>query len=163
MSRYIIGLIMIVVISACRQSPGNTTQLESHIDSLEKKLAAAYKPGLGEFMSGIQVHHAKLWFAGQQENWPLADFEVHELMESINDINTYNTDRPEVKQLPMIKTPLDSINAAITQKNAALFKRSFVLLTNTCNNCHQVTSHGFNIIKIPDTPPFTNQDFGVKK
>ena len=35
-------------------------------------------PGFEEFMSNIQAHHAKLWFAGQNHNWKLADFEIHE-------------------------------------------------------------------------------------
>jgi hypothetical protein len=63
-------------------------------------------------MSGIQVHHAKLWFAGDARNWKLAEF-----------------------------------------------KSAFILLTNTCNNCHRATKHEFNVIRVPQTPPFTNQVF----
>ena len=37
-------------------------------------------------MSGIQVHHEKLWFAGTAKNWRLADFEIHEIMEAVDDI-----------------------------------------------------------------------------
>ena len=153
-------LMMVFAATACQHSADNPQVLQSRIDSLEKKLSNTYKPGLGEFMSGIQVHHAKLWFAGYYENWPLADFEVHEIMETLDDINANNTDRPEIKQLPMIQGPLDSVNAAIQAKNLPQFRKAFVLLTTTCNNCHQVTNHAFNVIKIPDTPPFSNQDFG---
>ncbi len=110
-------------------------------------------------MSGIQVHHEKLWFAGDAQNWPLADFEINEIKETIDDINTYNTDRPEIKSLPMIAPAIDSVANAIKQKDPAMFKRSFVLLTSTCNNCHHATNHAFNVIKIPDTPPFSNQVF----
>ena len=65
-----------------------------------------YKPGLGEFMSGIQVHHAKLWFAGTAANWKLADFEVGEIKETLDDVEKYCTDRPELASLPMIHPPL---------------------------------------------------------
>jgi hypothetical protein len=129
---------------------------------LQQKLENTYKPGLGEFMSGIQVHHAKLWFAGQERNWKLAGFEIGEIKETLEDIKQYNTDRPELKSLPMIEPALDSITNAIQQKNPELFRSSFVLLTNTCNNCHRATKHEFNVIKIPDNPPFSNQDFKVK-
>lgn len=37
-------------------------------------------------MSGIQVHHAKLWFAGEAGNWGLSDFETKEIRETIDDI-----------------------------------------------------------------------------
>jgi len=106
-----------------------------------------------------KVHHEKLWFAGINQNWKLADFEINEIKESLEDIQTYCTDRPERKSLTMIDRPLDSISYAIQQKDEALFKKSFITLTNTCNNCHRTTEHEFNVIKIPDTPPFSNQEF----
>ena len=59
----------------------------------------------------------------------------------------------------MIDAPLDSISKSVQQKNVSTFKSNFVLLTTTCNNCHRDTDHGFNVVKIPDTPPFSNQDF----
>jgi len=149
---------LVITLVSCTDSAENK-QLESRVDSLEQQLANSYKPGLGEFMFNIQVHHAKLWFAGQSQNWKLADFEIHEIMEAIDDIKTFNTDRPEIKSLGMISTPLDSVNAAIKQKDPAAFKSSFILLTNTCNTCHEATQHGFNVIKIPDTPPVSNQTF----
>jgi hypothetical protein len=140
--------------------PGQeVTTVQAQIDSLQRKLENSYRPGLGEFMSGIQVHHAKLWFAGKAGNWGLADFETKEIRESIDDINLYCTDRPEVASLPMIKPPLDSIDVAIRNRSIAQFKSGFVLLTSTCNNCHRATKHEFNVIQIPVTPPFTNQVF----
>ena len=154
-----VWIIMIGIISACNQSNREVQQAQGKIDSLQKQLAETYKPGFGEFMSGIQVHHAKLWFAGQNQNWPLADFEVHEIQESIDDIQNFCKDRPETKAIGMITAPIDSVNSAIRQKSAALFKSSFLLLTNTCNNCHKETDHGFNVVTIPTSLPVTNQDF----
>src|SRR5262245_9809781 len=120
---------------SCTEQAGDTQRLQNRIDSLESKLADSYKPGLGEFMSGIQVHHNKLWFAGQNQNWKLADFEVHEIMEAIEDIRKYETERKEIRTINMIEPALDSVNIAIQQQNTSLFKNSFILLTNTCNNC----------------------------
>lgn len=154
---------ILLLLFSCGEYSNNTRQLQVRADSLEKKLANTYKPGLGEFMSGIQVHHAKLWFAGQNGNWELADFELHEIMEALDDIKTFNTDRPEIKSLPMIYAPLDSLNKSVQEKNLSSFQSNFALLTTTCNNCHRDTQHGFNVIKIPDTPPFSNQDFKLQK
>ena len=151
------------VIAGCGSNSNEVQQLNTRIDSLSKELARTYKPGLGEFMSGIQVHHEKLWFAGEAQNWALAGFEIGEIKETLDDIRTYNTDRAEIRSLVMIDPAIDSITNAIKQKNPLLFKSSFVLLTNTCNNCHHATNHEFNVIKIPDTPPFSNQDFKVQK
>jgi len=149
----------VITAGACNNPADKTQALQNRIDTLENKLAHTYKPGLGEFMSSIQVHHAKLWFAGQNQNWPLADFETGEIKEALDDITIYCTDRPEVQQLAMINPAIDSISNAISTKNPQDFKSSFVLLTATCNNCHHATSHAFNVIKIPDIPPLSNQDF----
>lgn len=145
--------------TACNQQGTSAAHLQSQIDSLQTKLNDAYKPGFGEFMSSIQIHHNKLWFAGQGQNWKLADFEIHEIEESIEDIEKYQTERKESKQIEMIKPALDSVLSAIAHKNSAAFKSSYLLLTNTCNSCHRATNFEFNQVKIPDSPPFSNQVF----
>jgi hypothetical protein len=157
------ALAFAIFLTACGQQPDKTAALQQQIDSLQQQLHDVYKPGLGEFMSGIQVHHAKLWFAGQAQNWKLAGFEIGEINESVDDIKKYCTDRPGVAQLPMLAPALDSVTNAIAHSDAAGFKSGFVLLTATCNNCHQATKHEFNVIRIPATPPFTNQVFDRPK
>ena len=150
-----------VAIFSCSQDSNTNENLQTQIDSLQSQINNAYKPGLGEFMSGIQVHHEKLWFAGTAQNWRLADFEIHEIMEAVDDIKTYASDRPEVKNLVMLQPAIDSVNNSIQQKDVASFKRNFLTLTNTCNNCHQSVNYNFNKIKIPDTPPFSKQVFKI--
>lgn len=146
---------------SCNQKSDDIKVLQTRVDSLEKKLANTYIPGFGEFMSSIQAHHSKLWFAGQYENWKLADFEVHEIMEGIEDIQKFQTERKESQWVGMINPALDSISQAIQMKNTALFKSSYTLLTNTCNQCHREVEFDFNMVKIPDHQPFSNQDFKV--
>jgi len=36
----------------------------------------SYAPGLGEIMTFTQMRHAKLWLAGEAENWELAAYET---------------------------------------------------------------------------------------
>ena len=146
---------------SCGNSENN--KLVSRIDSLENKLNNTYKPGFGEFMSNIQIHHAKLWFAGTNENWELADFEIHEIGETMDAIEKYEPEREESKSVPMMKPALESISGAIQNKNLAQFKNNYFLLTNTCNNCHKAVNFSFNEVKIPDSPPFSNQTFKKNK
>ena len=158
---FLILLPVLCTLLACNEQNNRVNQMQATIDSLQDKLNKTYKPGLGEFMAGIQLHHAKLWFAGQNQNWPLADFEIHEIGESLDDINEFCKDRPEVKNIGMLKPAIDSVSSAIRQKSLQLFKNSFSVLTNTCNNCHKATDHGFNVVIIPTSPPVSNQDFKV--
>jgi hypothetical protein len=163
MKYFFISLFFVAAIISCNQSSDSNKALQTRIDSLEKKLNATYKPGFGEFMSSIQVHHAKLWFAGQNKNWALADFEIHEIMEALDNIKQYETERKESEQIIMLNPALDSINASIAKQDTAQFRSSYVLLTNTCNNCHHAVKFEFNVVTIPDKPPFSNQVFVAPK
>jgi hypothetical protein len=155
--KYLLIILILVWASSCQQS--NQNALQQKVDSLEKKLATTYKPGFGEFMSSIQVHHAKLWFAGKDQNWQLADFEMHEISETLDAIQQYQTEREESKKVGMLKPSLDAVKDAIEKKDPILFNSSYLLLTNSCNNCHKAVDFGFNVVKVPETPPFTNQEF----
>ena len=142
-----------------QQETNKTTEdLAAKIQELKDK----YRPGLGEYMIGIQLHHSKLWFAGINHNWKLADYEIGEIKESFQSIKEVETDRPEVKTISMIEPPLDSLSAAIANKDEVAFKQQFEILTATCNNCHTTNKFEFNVITIPTAPPVNNQDFKPK-
>jgi len=155
-------LFIIVFFFSCKQSSTDTAVLQKRMDSLQNEINNSYKPGLGEFMSQIQIHHAKLWFAGKYGNWDLANFEIGEIQEALDDIPKYCANRPEVKSIGIIVPAMDSLSNAIKEKNENKFDSSFTLLTATCNDCHKATNHGFNMIKIPDIPPVSNQVFRPK-
>jgi len=150
--------LLVFLFASCSQDTG-TRRLQAQVDSLQRRLDRVYRPGLGEFMSSIQVHHTKLWFAGTNSNWKLADFEIQEIQEALDDIRAFAGDRPEVKEMGMIVPAIDSVSIAIINHNPASFKRNYIFLTNTCNGCHRATGHAFNVIIIPTSPPVSNQSF----
>jgi hypothetical protein len=112
-SKWLNGYYIILMLMAfgCNS---NNANLQAQVDSLTHQTQKNYKPGLGEFMLGIQMHHAKLWFAGKNQNWKLATFELGEIQESIDDIKLYCTDRPEIKSLPMLYPALDNLNQLLS-------------------------------------------------
>jgi hypothetical protein len=137
--------------------------LNARNDSLQNEIKKV-KPGLGNLMLMIQVHHNKLWFAGKNNNWPLAKYEHDEMMEILKQAEEIEKDRNEVKLFKVMLYPqLDSIQKAINLKNADIFSTSFYSLTNACNNCHTNTIFDFNRIKIPEQPPYSNQEFAPSK
>jgi hypothetical protein len=156
--KFIMVLTLLAIFAACNQDH-NSKQLQGQIDSLQKKLNNLYKPGFGDLMGSIQIHHAKLWFAGSNNNWELADFEIHEIEEALEDIQKFNSDRSETKAIGMINPAMDSVSSAIKQKSPEQFRSNYILLTNTCNNCHKATEHAFNVVTIPSNPPVSNQSF----
>jgi hypothetical protein len=51
------------------------TTLQDSVKQLQAELATAKEmaPGLGEYMTTIQLHAGKLWFAAKAANWELAE------------------------------------------------------------------------------------------
>jgi hypothetical protein len=144
----------------CEQSGDKNADMQARIDSLQNGLNSVYKPGTGAIMNTIvQPHHLKLWFAGQHKNWALAEYERQELMGGFEKIQKLHKDKPEATAVAMIFPAMDAVEKAIREKDANAFKNNFVMLTNTCNTCHQALKYGFNVIKVPVTNSFDDQQF----
>jgi hypothetical protein len=129
--------------------------------------AKPYEPGLVEFMAHVQSHHAKLWLAGNARNWDLADYQVDELKELLEEIAKRI---PVYKDVPVGKMieantmgPIGDIENAIKASDSKAFASAFDKLTAACNACHEASNRGFIVIQRPATSPFPNQAFAPKR
>lgn len=153
---------IIIFITSCNQHNDPNQQLQAKVDSLQTKLNNAYKPGTGEIMSNIVLpHHLRLWFAGQNKNWPLAAYEAHMISGGFKRIEKFHKGTPEANAAPMIYPSLAAMEKAIRQKDVKAFNTGFVLMTNMCNTCHSATKYEFNVIAVPTIQHPTNQRFDV--
>jgi hypothetical protein len=126
-----------------------------------------YEPGLGEFMTATQLRHAKLWFAGKNNNWALAAYEIDEIKEGLEDAARLHSTFDGVPVAEMIKTIIDPrlerLEKAVEGKSSTQFIAAFDELTNGCNSCHAGASKPFIHIQRPTEPPLTNQNFAPAK
>ena len=126
-----------------------------------------YAPGLGEIMSLSSMRHAKLWFAGQAQNWSLAAYEIDELHEGFDDAvkfhPTHKNITTPIKQLiaTTMDSPINELEKAVNAKDLTQFTQQFDKLTAACNACHQMTEFGFNVVTRPTSNPFVNQNFST--
>ena len=126
-----------------------------------------YEPGLGEFMTATQLRHAKLWFAGKNNNWALAAYEIDEIKEGFEDAARLHATFDGVPVAEMIKTIIDprieGLERAIKAKNGPQFIAAFDELTDGCNSCHTAAGKPFIRIQRPSEPPLSNQNFAPVK
>jgi hypothetical protein len=159
-----IGIFLIgVLIFSCKSNDTEVADLKSRILDLEEQLNTTYKPGYGSIMLNMQSRHAKLWFAGNNQNWDLAAFALEEIEEAVADIKKYQSDKEETKVIDMINPAIAAVKESIEARNATGFDTNFEGLTAVCNACHTATKHSFIIIKTPLEPIFPNQDFTVRQ
>jgi hypothetical protein len=137
--------------------------VESSVISLDKQVSLLKNqvPGLGEYMTGLQLHMAKMWFAAQASNWDLANYELHELSETIVAVVGLNVTRNNVDISDEIQSVLGSqiinMQKSIEEHNLAEFTGSYNKSLNACNNCHSSAGYRFIHITTPSAPPVTNQ------
>jgi hypothetical protein len=129
--------------------------------------AQPYTPGLVEFMMTVQSHHVKLWLAGNARNWDLADYQVDELKELLENIAKRVPDYKGTPVGQMIEAatmpPIGDIEGAIKARDSAKFAAAFDRLTAACNACHEAAKRSFIVIQRPATSPFPNQSFAPGK
>jgi hypothetical protein len=127
----------------------------------------SYEPGLGEFMTATQLRHAKLWFAGKQNNWDLAAYEIDEIKEGLEDAARLHPSFDGVPVAEMIKTiivpRIAELEKAVRAKSSAKFMVAFDELTSGCNSCHAGANKPFIRIQRPTESPTTNQNFAPEK
>ena len=123
--------------------------------------AATYVPRLSDLMIVIQIRHSKLFYATKAGNWPLADFELQQLVSSLKEAERYY---PRTTP-PMYRTDeiASSLSEATRAKNEAKFDRAFDDMSAGCNRCHVTTDRAFIVIRRPSYPSaFSNQQYSPR-
>ena len=151
--------------SASAAPPKNDTSAE--IAALKKEIAelkkSAYHPELGEQMLTLQIRHARLWFAGEAQNWTLAAFELQEIKEAFEAVVEQNPEHAIFQPqrladiLPaMTKAPVAALRDAIDHGSKAEFEKAYDGLSTACTGCHRTAGNDFLVIQRPSAPILDN-------
>jgi hypothetical protein len=127
----------------------------------------AYRPSLGDLMTTtIQPRHIKLGFAGREQNWVYATYELHQLEEALDRVSVTWPQWRQVRIVEMIETiirqPMYDLGQAIRTKNEAKYAEAYGQLTEACNSCHVGARQVPIVIQDPKESMFPDQDFRPK-
>lgn len=152
------ALALLFMANGCNEKKSPDAQLEARLKALE-----AGAPGVGTIMSGVQLHFAKLYFAGKAQNWPLAEFELHEVEENLDRAVAL---RPEEHGTNLVglndgfkQTQLAALKVATQNKDWTAFQSAYTEAVGVCNGCHEETNRPFIVITVPAAPPVPNQQW----
>jgi hypothetical protein len=159
-----IGITALVAASAATPAASDD---KAEIAALKKELAelkkSAYHPELGEQMLTLQIRHARLWFAGQAQNWVLAAFELQEIKEAFDAVVEQNPEHAIFQPqrladiLPaMTKAPMLALRDAIDHGSKAEFEKTYDALSAACTGCHRTAGVDFLVIERPKSPLLDN-------
>ncbi len=171
-------LLVVIIILLLRLSSLNSSaaleseRLKTSVSQLRDSLKTAYlgldslraqAPGLGDYMSTIQLHAAKLWFAGQASNWKLARYELGELEETIDGAEALHAKKNDVDISAVLQsvrqTQLPLVEKSIVQHSLRDFGGAYNQTLAACNGCHRPAGYEFIHIIVPTREPVTNQQW----
>lgn len=147
------------------RSGGELTAIQDSIKQVQADMKAAKEtaPGLGEYMTMIQLHAGKLWFAAKPANWNLAQYELDELKETIESAKALNEEKNGIKISNLLDAVLQSqvaeLDKAVKGKNLDEFQKRYDETLGACNGCHAQAGYSFIHIVRPSAPPVTNQQW----
>lgn len=147
---------------------GGLVALQDSLKSVRTELRTAKElaPGLGEYMTTIQLHAGKLWFAAKASNWKLAGYELDELKETMEAAKALNAEKNGVKISNVLdavmQTQVAQLAESVKRKNQTDFQKSYDDILRACNGCHTQSGHEFITITRPVAPPVTNQKWQME-
>jgi Skp family chaperone for outer membrane proteins len=153
--------------TANEQNERTAADLQASIKRVEANLAKLNEaaPGLGEYMTTIQLHAGKLWFAAKALNWELAEYELDELKETMEAAKGLNAEKNGVRISnvldSVLQTQVAALDKSLKSKSRSEFQRSYDEILSACNGCHESAGYKFIHIVPPTAPPVTNQRWEV--
>jgi hypothetical protein len=112
-------------------------------------------------MADVAYHYSNLWFAGRQENWPLAQFYADEVRSHL---------RWAVRVIPVRKDPkgveikladilgpietgnLEDLRKSIGAKDKVKFEDSYRAMMDSCYACHMAIGKPYLRLQVPEHP-----------
>jgi hypothetical protein len=125
---------------------------------------APFDAGIGDLMNMIvQPHHIKLWLAGKEGNWSLADYEEREVKSALAKVAKA---RPNFRNQPVSQlvddftgAPFKALEAAVKDRDAAKFTEAYASLNGGCNGCHTALNQPQIVIRVPEQASYPDQEF----
>ena len=155
------------LVSGEARSQGDIDALKAEIENLTRQI-----PDQAHAMSDVDYHFANLWFAGQQENWPLAEFYLNETRSHLNWAVRLRPLRKlsngaELDVGAMLKgieqTSLTELREAVGRKNKDAFGVAYREMIDSCHGCHTAAEKPYLRPHIPEAPASRMIDFSPRR
>ncbi|MFQ5506579.1 MAG: hypothetical protein ACE5F1_17555 [Planctomycetota bacterium] len=153
-------------ILACAASGIAWTRLPGDHDSAQFVMKRDMEPSerhLGEKMNALARRFASLWFAGQNEHWGLASYEIHEIGEIIEEIAEFGLVERGINIAGVLKGVYNTNFGALSEQAKAGskegFEKAYHATIEACNSCHRQAGHVYLRITLPREPPVQNRSW----
>lgn len=109
---------------------------------------AAQLGGFGMTMMEVGYRYGELYFAGDDENWDYARYQIGEIQVAM--ANGLQRRPARAASAAMLNPALDTVKAAVASGDVDAFEDAFETLTVACNTCHIAEKASFIRVAPPE-------------
>ena len=168
---WLMSLVLLVastLTTGCRGASTDTAAAGAAISPADLARLKAVVPSQSHAMADVGFHWTNLWFAGQQKNWPLAQFYFDEARQHIQwaiqirpirkDLQNKDVDLQAIFQAVDAST-FSAVKIAIERKESAQFETAYKGALDGCYSCHKASGKPYLHPIVPTAPAQTIIDF----
>ena len=148
---YKIVVIFVILLTAfsCNENPksaqGNWIKgtEQEKINTIEKQFR-----GFDNAMVETGYRYQELYWAGQDENWEYADYQLEKIKTAIENGLERRPKRAKSAE-HFLNYVLPEMQKSVASKDTVIFNKEFKMLTVNCNSCHAMEKVPFFTVNIP--------------
>ncbi len=155
MKRYVVflfaGLMAAIMIGACQTEADQKIEtrwagetLEEIIGSIESQIG-----GFSATMVEVNYRYNELYWAGKDENWGYADYQLDKLLSSMENGFIRRPDR-EASASQFMNQVSPALQETIENTDKDAFVEQFNRFASSCNTCHDMEAVNFIQVIIPE-------------
>lgn len=148
-AKFLILLVSVAVLFACNNKTDNsqgewiTGTEQEKIKTIEKQFR-----GFDNAMVETGYRYQELYWAGQDENWEYADYQLEKIKIAIENGLERRPKRTKSAE-HFLNYVLPEMQKSIQSKDTVIFNKGFQTLTVNCNSCHAMEKVPFFKVQIP--------------
>jgi hypothetical protein len=148
-ARVLIILVSVAAFIACKNKSNNpqgewiTGTEQEKIKTIEKQFR-----GFDHAMVETGYRYQELYWAGQDENWEYADYQLEKIKIAIENGLERRPKRAK-SAAHFLNHVLPEMKKSVQSKDTVIFNKGFRALTTNCNSCHTMEKVPFFIVQIP--------------
>ncbi len=147
----LVVLSMLFTLNACNETnesaQGNwiTGTEQEKLEHIENQFR-----GFDNAMVETAYRYQELYWAGQDENWEYAEYQLEKIKIAIEN-GLLRRPKRAASAEHFLKHDLPEMQKSVISKDTVIFNQGFQLFTNQCNNCHLKENVLFFTVKTPKT------------
>jgi len=177
--RHLVAALLVAIVMASAGTAGDApaataVDQAAAIAALEQQIkdVRGQLPSQSHTMADVAYHFSNLWFAGEANNWPLAEFYLNETKSHLRWAVRVRPVRPlstggEFRVGDMLTTveqgTLKELQDAVHAKDQPRFTTAYKQTLGSCYACHVAAEKPYLRLHLPERPAETMIEFDTAK